>query len=219
MIELGTTAVYARRLARHAAHRLLLLGAGLGALVVAAWLLAGSRWFLPFLVLAVPAAAVAALGVRRFNVEYLKAASGVRSEARVARRLAAAAPAALVHGVLLGRGDLDHVVLGPMLAVVETKTGRGRLGLDAAGALLLEGRRLPRDPIGQVVDGASRLSRHLGRRVSAVVVVVDATSEPFQSRGVWVCSLRDLPRVLAALPAVLDPVTAASLARRLPVAG
>jgi hypothetical protein len=219
MLVRGTPAVHARGLARRALSRLLQLTGVLVLSVILSWATFGTSFFAPVLVLAVPCSLVVVLGIRRFNVEYLKASTGVRAEDRVARTLVRLPLHAVVHGAVIDRGDLDHVVFGPQLAVLETKHGRGPLAIDRDGTLRVGSRRLPRDPIAQARGNASRLSARLGRHVDAVVVIVDATSPPLQAGGVWVCSLTDLPRVLSALPNRLDAQTAETLARSLPVAG
>lgn len=211
--------MHARRLARRALTRLAQAGAAVLASVFAVWLAWGSSFFGPVLALAVPVCLVAGLGARRFNVEYLKASTGVRAEDRVARVLARCPAVAVLHGVIVGRGDVDHVVIGPRLVAVETKHGRGEVTFDRDGALRVGGRRLPRNPLGQVRTNASLLAGRVGRTADAVVVVVD-TSSPAQCReGVWVCSLAHLPAVLEQLPVRIDARTAESFARSLPVAG
>jgi len=183
------------------------------------WFSFDTSFFIPLLLLAAPVCLLAALGVRRFNVEYLKASTGVRAEARVARVLGRCPLVAVVHGALLGRGDIDHVVLGPRLVAVETKHGRGPVSFDRDGSLRVGSRRLPRDPVAQARANAARLGERLGRHADAVVVVVDATSPACRHDGVWVCSLKELPAVIETLPARIDATTAESFARSLPVAG
>ena len=219
MLVRGTPAVHARRLARRALTRLAQASAAVLAAVLAVWFAWGSSLFGPVLVLAVPVALIAGLGARRFNVEYLKASTGVRAEDRVARVLSRGASVAVLHGALIGRGDVDHVVLGPRLVAVETKHGRGEVTFDRDGTLRVGGRRLPRDPVGQVRANASLLAGRVGRAADAVVVIVDASSPPQRRDGVWVCSLAQLPAVLEQLPARIDMRTAESFARSLPVAG
>lgn len=215
----GTPAVHARGLARRALARLLQCAGAIAVSVLLAWLTSGTSFFAPVLVLAVPVSLIAALGVRRFNVEYLKASTGVRAEDRVARVLARCPLVAVVHGALIGRGDVDHVVLGPCLVAIETKHGRGPVTFDRDGTLRVGARRLPRDPVTQARSNAARLGERLGRQADAVVVVVDTTSPAQNRSGVWVCSLKDLPAVLEALPARIDARSAESFARSLPVAG
>jgi len=219
MLVRGVPAVHARRLARRALSRLAVLGGVVVLVALLGWLSAGTSLFAPVAVVGLPVALVAALGVRRFNVEYLKASTGVRAEDRVARVLGRSSLAAVVHGALLDRGDVDHVVLGPPLAVIETKHGRGPVSFDRDGMLRVGGRRLPRDPVAQARANASRLSGRLNRPVDAVVVVVDSTSPASRRDGVWVCSLGELPAVLASLPARVDASTAAAVGRSLPTAG
>jgi hypothetical protein len=220
-LVLGTTAVYARTLASRALTRIVAIFGALLMLVGLTLMIALHRnaLLLPYLVLAVPAGLVLAAGLQRFNVEYQKARAGIRAEARTARRLNQCGVHAVVHGVLLGHGDIDHVVLGPCIAAVETKHGRGVLSVDSSGVLLVAGRRLKRDPIAQSRQAAERLTRHLGRRAYAVVVIVDAEGAPVKIGDVYVTSLRYLPTCIDAIPAALDAQAAQSLARTLPTAG
>jgi hypothetical protein len=220
-LQLGRTAVYARALAARALGRVAALTGMLFTLGGATVLVFTYRSSLlvPWSIVAVPAAGVALLGIRRFNVEYLKARAGVRAEARTARRLAQCSIVAAVNGVMLGHGDIDHVVLGPCLAAIETKHGRGPLGVGRNGELLVNGRRLARDPVEQARQAAAKLSRHLGCPVEAVVVVVDAEGEPVRVGGVHVTSLKYLPACLQALPAQLVTQSALTTARSLPIAG
>lgn len=211
--------MHARGLARRALLRLLQCSLAFTGSFVLGWLFVGSSFFVPLVVVLVPVCLVAGLGARRFNVEYLKASTGVRAEDRVARVLARCRFSALVNGALLGRGDVDHVVLGPQLVAVETKHGRGPVTFDRDGSLRVAGRRLPRDPVSQARANAARLSERLGRRADALVVVVDSTSPPQKQGDVWVCSLRDLPSVVQAFPARIDASSAEGFARSLPVAG
>lgn len=159
-------------------------------------------------------AALVAVGVGGYFshasfVSSKKAAVGARSEERVGRVLDQLGATSVVHGALLGAGgDADHVVLGPVVAVVETKTGGGPVKLD--GSSLVVGRRtLLGDPLGQSRRQAVRLGRLVGAHAHAVVCIPDMRGAPVSLKGVQVCSLDDLGDVLSALPPVLDPATAA----------
>jgi len=145
-----------------------------------------------------------------------KASAGARAERRVASFLAAARPAALVHGFRLpGRGDVDHVVLGPCLAVVETKHGRGRVAAGPDGALFVSGRRMYGDPLAQASRAAAQVSGLLSRPATALVVVSDMTNRPFRCGAVTVCAPGDVARVLAALPHLFSQDEAVAAAKRL----
>lgn len=219
MLVFGTPAVHARGLARRALVRLTQCsGAIIGSLVLL-WFAYETSLFTPVLVVGVPICFLAGLGVRRFNIEYLKATTGVRAEDRVARVLSRSPSVAVVHGALIGHGDIDHVVLGPRLVAIETKHGRGQVTFGRNGSMRVGSRHLPRDPVSQARANAARLTERLGRRVDALVVVVDATSPAQQHNGVWVCSLGQLPAVLESFPSRIDLKTAESFARSLPVAG
>ena len=141
------------------------------------------------------------LGARRYHRISARARIGGRSERRVEAVLRRLRPYGVANSLLLGAGgDADHVVVGPGLVVVETKTGRG--AVHRVGTTLYAGRRaIPGDPISQALRQARAVSRIVGYPCDAVVCVVDATTPPFVARGATVCSLAHLPGVLAALPA------------------
>jgi hypothetical protein len=139
----------------------------------------------------------------------------MRSERRVGRVLEACGATLVAHGAMLGAGgDADHLVAGPGLVVVETKTGRGQVTATEAG-LRVRGRQMPGDPVAQALRQAEALGRLAGVRAAAVVCVTDMEQGPFIRRGVTVRSLRDLPRVVAGAPRVLSASGAARLAHAL----
>lgn len=138
-------------------------------------------------------------------VKAQKAFAGARSERRVGAVLNGLGARTVLHGTMLGAGgDADHVVLGPILAVVETKTGRGPVRA-TGGRLVVNGRKLPGDPVGQAKRQAAAAGKRARRHAAAVVCVVDMTGAPFQSNGVTVCGLTNLTQVLGQLPRPVDP--------------
>jgi hypothetical protein len=106
-----------------------------------------------------------------------------------------------------GGGDADHIVLGPPLLVIETKTGYGFVRSEDS-SLYAGRRRIPGDPVTQVNRQSRTLGRQLGAYVHTVVCVVDMENHPFATGNTTVCSLADLITVVSALPATLDPKTA-----------
>lgn len=164
------------------------------------------------------AAVAASLGARSEWIRRSKAAIGARSERRVAREIEHLGCSAVIHGALLGAGgDADHIVVGPALAVIETKTGRGNVAW-SDGRLLAGRRAIPGNPVAQVRRQAAALGRRAGVRPMAVVCVPDMEGRPFMVDEVTVCSLASLSAVLRAAPTVLDPSGAervvAALAQR-----
>ncbi len=152
------------------------------------------------------AAVLSAVLARRASTAAQRASRGVVSERRVATALTRLRPTALYNNLLLGAGgDADHVVVGPWLAVVETKTGRGHVSCDEAG-VRVGTRRIPGDPLAQVRRQADALSRRLNRHVTPILCVVDMYGPPQSVRGITVCSLGDLANVVRVTPAltVLD---------------
>lgn len=137
----------------------------------------------------------AALVARKDWERHGKAAVGARSERRVAKALAGG-PWEVFNGALLGAGgDADHIIIGAGSAVVETKTGHGRV-TTADGVMRAGSRRMPGDPIAQVRRQASAMARQYNLRPLPVVCVVDMSNEPFMSQGVLVCSLGYLVSLL-----------------------
>lgn len=143
--------------------------------------------------------------------------AGIAAERKVARALRRAGPAAIVHGARPGGrgGDLDHVVLGPYVAAVETKHGRGTVRVGRDGRVSAGGKRLPRDPVGQAGKAARRAGRTLGLPVTPVLCIAGMTGGPFQVDDVWVTGARTLPELLGRLPRMLTDDAAVLAGRRL----
>lgn len=201
----GTPAVYAKKLRNEAllscVKYMLLMGVSL--LSLYAYTVFDVK-FSP-LSLAPPMAlfAYASYKFSSFKVKFAKANVGVRAEVRVSRALVRCSPYAIVNGSMLGfHGDIDHIVVGPCLATVETKHGVGKVGLDSAKKLVCGSKTFKGDPIEQALRAAATVSKHSGFACNAVLVVTDSTTPPFKHAGVTVCSLKDLVSVLSSFPFV-----------------
>jgi hypothetical protein len=212
-LELGTPAAHARKLALRGFARALALAAVVALIVteVASWTLEHP----PTVVVVGLAAGVASF--RAFSGPFHRARVGLVSEVRVARALRRMRASAIVHGALLSErgGDADHIVLGPICALVETKTGRGGIQLLDGGRIRTARRVMPKAPLHQAARQAASVTRLTGLPCTPIVCVVDMTGAPLQREGVTVCSLRDLGRVLSALPRVTDDASARRHAERL----
>jgi hypothetical protein len=125
-----------------------------------------------------------------------RARGGAAGERRVARRLRRLSRRGWVvrNDVDRGRGNVDHLVLGPHGAfTIETKlTRRGR------------------GELAQVRAHAAWASKRLGIPVVPVLCVVNRTQRPKLIAGVWCVDLRRLPRVLKRRGAGPLDVTAAA---------
>lgn len=134
-----------------------------------------------------------------------KASVGARSERRVAAAIERVGPVAVLHSVILGAGgDADHLVLGPVAVCVETKTGSGEV-MYQDGKLYVGRKTLKGDPLAQVRRQALAAKSVLGCFVEAVVCVVDMAGPPQTYGTVRVCSVADLPALIAAMPHRLAP--------------
>jgi hypothetical protein len=208
--------------AKHAAYlaRMALLRM-VGVVCIWAGLTLAARTATPFSThrpLLISYAVVAILGAVVFSnarMHRAKALVGARSERRVARVLKSLGPVALLNSTLLGAGgDADHIVLGPWLVVVETKTGRGQTRY-SGNQLFIGSRAIPGNPVSQVRRQAQALRGVAQEYTDAIVCVVDQTNPPYQVGDTTVCSLTDLPRVLRALPSRLSDARATDLFTRL----
>lgn len=210
----GTPGAHARHL-RNVALRNVALGVGLLPVGVVALVALGGfsvfkepglRSAVALLVLACMFAA--SVWARTQVTRSEKAMVGMRSEVRVGKELSRCGASALVNGAMLGAGgDADHVVLGPVAVVVETKTGRGRVRMDGS-SLVVGQRTLVGEPLEQARRQAKKLSGKLGVSVDAVVCVPDMEGPPKRLNGVTVCSLDDLVRTVQSMPQHLDQSSA-----------
>jgi hypothetical protein len=144
----------------------------------------------------------------------VKARVGANNESRVARVLSKMNTDYLINSAMLGAGgDADHVLLGPCLAVIETKSGHGPL-IVRAHSLISGTKVIPGDPVSQVKRQAAALGKIAGTYCDAIVCVADTTTPPQIDRGVILCSLSQLQGVIAALPERLSHQAAANLNER-----
>lgn len=218
-VTYGTAGGHATKLAAVALARAVgwALVALTSAVVVAATLYGFVDRSFSVLDLAFGAGALAGLIVAWAQVQtsrdkYRKANVGARSERRVAKAIAATKPAAVLHSCLLGAGgDADHIVLGPVAVVVETKTGGGKVRWQN-GTIVAGRRTIPGDAVAQVGRQVRALGNTIGLPVRAVICVPDMKNKPFQVAGTVVCSVRDLPGVLVSFPNVVSGNDARTIA-------
>lgn len=215
MIVLGKPGGHASTLEREAWRRFA-LKVGLSAFVLGASLM--SLRLLPLWLAAagMMLATLPAVLAGEDRASAAKARAGALAERGSARQLQSCQVEVVVHGFYRrGRGDIDHIILGPQLAAVETKYGRGKVSVDRSGRMSAGGRALPKDPVSQVLASAALVESETGIRCAAVVAISGMTNQPFSFRNVTVCSQRDLRAVIQSLPAVMGPGQARAWAYRL----
>jgi hypothetical protein len=205
-------------LARLGALQVVIGAAGMLGIIWAFWVLGGfaaplmGKW--PLTISAAVSLVVCYCGYKSGRHAYGRASIGASSERRVAKHLAASGVSVVLNGAMIGAGgDADHIVLGPSLLVVETKTGYGAVRY-ASSTLYAGSRAIPGDPVAQVNRQARTLGRQLGSYINAVVCVVDMVGPPFTVGRTTICSLGDLIPVIAALPATHDRNTATALGHK-----
>jgi hypothetical protein len=147
---------------------------------------------------------------------YRRALAGIVSEQRVLAAIRDSSAAVVVNGAKLDEraGDIDHVVLGPMAAIVETKTGAGAVTIQGdqlrCNARLLRGASLRK-----VRAQADAIGRLTGVSVTPVLCVVNMEGGPLTAGAVVICSADELPGVLDGLPQALDESQARTFGRSL----
>jgi hypothetical protein len=120
--------------------------------------------------------------------------------------------AAFLHGVELGRGDIDHVLVGPGgTFTVETKSNRGRIPVDHIDPSMLS----------QAYAESKVLEKVSGLDVSALLVFSEAYlvgSVPAFRRGVTVLPARMLAGFIERRAPKLGPDEVSEIATRLRLA-
>lgn len=216
----GTTAVYARKLRNEAMLSCVIHASLLGVALLSLYVYTVFGINFSPLSLAPPFVlfVYASYMFSSSKVKYAKASVGVQAEVKVLKTLVRCAPYAVVNGSMLGfHGDIDHIVVGPCLATVETKYGVGKVSFNLDKNLVCGGKVFNGNPVKQAARAASLVSKHSGFSCNAVLVVTDSTTPPFKTHdGVTVCSLKDLVSVLSSFPFIkVTESTAVDLAKSL----
>jgi hypothetical protein len=211
MIEIGAPALYAKLLRQRRILRMLGYGS------ISALTAAVAVWALPNLQGAGLLACVAAAAVGLSHNEFIsvkKAQAGIQAEEVAARSIRQAPLFCAAFGMVLDRGDCDAIAIGPQLAVIEVKHGRGTISI-RKGRLFINDRAFKGDPVRQSHGQASALRRICGQTADTVVCVTGMQNAPFEVNGTWLCGAKDLPAVLTRLPHRLTQMQAATLVGKL----
>jgi hypothetical protein len=171
-------------------------------------------WWWPLLPLAViPIVVLARATLRGGRLDPLALSRGIRGEERVAEILAQLEPEGYraLHEVDIGRGDADHVLVGPTgVFVIETKEWQGRF-YPRRGRLMFNQR--PADQVvSQVTAAAITIRRRLHRAgidvwVQAVIASTSASvyASPLRLGHVTALEADDLPAFVRGRRGTLDP--------------
>lgn len=142
-----------------------------------------------------------------------RAARGAEGERKVGAILEGLGPGwHVLHGVWLGRGDIDHVLVGPGgTFTVETKANSGRISLDHLDERMLN----------QAYAESRQLAKVSGLAVDPLLVFSEAYligSCPTRRRGVTVLPARMLAAYLERRRPKLDRAEVTEIAERLRLA-
>jgi hypothetical protein len=215
-VEIGTRRVagqYVRSQVRdYATVELGIVVAGVAALLVGWMLLGVPSWILVLFELG---AIAALLGVRpaveRDIGRWRRGAEGEEVVGQILDELAAGGLHVL-HDVSFGRGNIDHVAIGPGgVFAIETKSYGGRVSLDGLDPKLLT----------QAYAEKKTLEEKIGVAVRPLLVFSRAYvigSVPAQRRGVTILPARMLPNFFSRQRPALSPEEARAIHDRLAVA-
>ncbi|MGH2635682.1 MAG: nuclease-related domain-containing protein [Actinomycetota bacterium] len=208
----------ARSPAQFLRHRLRLMSLTAVLFVAEAFLLAlAGFWWWPLSVIAlVPVYLLARATVLGGPLDPVALRSGIRGEVRVAGLLAELEPDGyrVLHDVDLGRGNADHVLIGPAgVFVIETKDWGGRF-YPRRGRLMFNNRRAD-DVVGQVTTAALEIRRRLELAgidvwVQAVIASTRAkvSASPIRLGHITAVDASGLPAFVRGRKATLDATTA-----------
>jgi len=203
---------YAQRRADQLRLRLLLAVAGSFAVTAVAFLALGGHGLLLVGIEAVALAAML-LAVRVIEPIADRWGRGAGGERKVGAILEGLGPEwNVLHGVWLGRGDIDHILVGPGgIFTVETKSHRGRIPVDRIDERMLR----------QAYAESKVLEKVSDLDVQPLLVFSDAWligSVPAHRRGVTVIPGRMLAGFLARRRPKLDADEVTEIAERLRLA-
>jgi hypothetical protein len=143
--------------------------------------LAGVRWWPLFLLAFVPIVVLGRATLQGGQLDPVPLGRGIRGEERIGRLLAELEPEGYraLHEVDIGRGDADHVLVGPTgVFVIETKEWQGRFY--PRGGRLMFNQRPADEVVSQVTAAAIVIRRRLKRAgidvwVQAVIASTSAS--------------------------------------------
>jgi Holliday junction resolvase-like predicted endonuclease len=156
--------------------------------------------------------------IRKANVDLAKLTAGISAEELVVKVLKKTKYSFLINGAIIGKiGDIDHIVLDPACAIIETKYGKGKVYIKD-NILYVNNKQLVKDPIKQVKMQASLFSSIYKTPTNAVICVSEGDFRPFTYSGVVLCNAKDLPSVLNKLPHSVSFNTSLEITQNIPVA-
>jgi hypothetical protein len=134
---------------------------------------------------------------------------GIESENLTLKMLRGSGALAIYNDLSLGYGgDLDHCVIYPnKIIAIETKTGFGEVRI-VDGVVYSGKRAIPKNPIKQIQGQQEQLRRIIGVDAVPILCVSKMTNRPFRYNGVWVCSAKDLNRVISQISNFTNNLTA-----------
>jgi hypothetical protein len=190
-----------------------LIGCAALLVIAAAWTVLGLRG-LPLILVELVALGAMFGGYRLYSSQadrWLQGAEGERAVATVLAKLENDGWRAL-HDISLGRGNVDHVLVGPGgIFTLETKSNRGRLGVDRIDPKMLK----------QAYAEKKLLERITGLEIQPLLVFSQAYlvgHVPAKRQGVTILPARMLPHYFSRRRPILEASQSESVYQRLATA-
>ena len=134
--------------------------------------------------------------VKKDYESFVRFIAGVKAEAEVSKEIRKLKPELLANGLVIDKiGDCDHLVMDGYIALVETKRGYGYVEL-IDGALYINKKRMPRNPIAQIEKQAKMLSREFGVELEKIICITGAKNT-FRHGSIVITGLEGLNQVIS----------------------
>ena len=157
-----------------------------------------SHYFVPWGFITILPIIYIFIKIQNSRIQILILLSGINGERKVARYLKKGGYDFIFHGYVGSEknGDCDHLVVGPYIAVIETKNSSGVVRAIGEGRLSVNGRAMHRKPLSQARKEAQSISKVLGENITPILCITNMLGDPQYLEGVWVCSANHINKII-----------------------
>lgn len=204
----GNVASYPKRLLRSSLERVVLFSilTSIGGVASFIFVLRNSEYDRLFSLLGLTASFFCFMQIVSAKIKVSTALAGIKAENLVFNVVNKGVKCNIIKGGILDKkkGDIDLIVVGDFIAVIETKNGKGVVSHSREGRLALNGKEMHRMPLVQSRKAAQSVSKVLGKNVSPILCITNLENSPSKIEGVNIVSANDLPMFLNSLPKILN---------------